>query len=267
MNPQLLTSGQGFPVDPLWVCTVFLITVRLAAVLIMTPILYAFPVPATVRVALVFALAVMLTLAFPALQLTVLPDTGGLLLAALSEMVLGATLGLGILMAFAAFSVAGGLLDVQIGYGIAQVFDPVSRRQLPVLTAMFNRVAVVVFFIVNGHHALLRGLVYSFDRFPPGQPWQYAGAVVPVLRQAAGLFSLGFALIAPVVFCILLVELGLGVVARNLPQMNMFAMGIPVKIVVGLTALTFWFGGAGDAMSKIYMSIFQTWQGVFEGVR
>lgn len=78
-----------------------------------------------------------------------------------------------------------------------------------------------------------------------------------------GLFSLGFALAAPVVVCLLLVELALGVVARNLPQMNMFVIGIPLKIVVGLVLLSVWFSGMGDAMSRAYSFVFRSWETAF----
>lgn len=261
----LFSSAPVWPVDQAWVMTVLLVSLRLAAVLIMTPVLYAFPMPSTIRVLVVVALSVMLTMAFPGWRVDAQIGVGEVFVAAVSELALGAVLGLSIMLAFAAFSVAGALLDVQIGYGIAQVLDPVTKRQVPILTAGFNLIAVVVFFLVNGHHALMRGLVYGFERFPPGRPWQIAQAAGPVLKQVAGLFTLGFALAAPVVFCILLVEVGLGVLARNLPQMNMFAMGIPVKILVGVSALSLWMLGAGDAMSKVYFSIFKTWEGVFGG--
>jgi flagellar biosynthetic protein FliR len=79
----------------------------------------------------------------------------------------------------------------------------------------------------------------------------------------AGLFSLGFSLAAPVAFCLLLVDLALGIVARNLPQMNMIAMGIPVKIVVALIALTLWAGGLASVMQRVYGSIFRTWSDTF----
>ena len=65
------------------------------------------------------------------------------------------------------------------------------------------------------------------------------------------------------VFCILLVEFVLGVVGRNLPQMNMFTMGIPIKIVVGLIALSLWFAGIGGVMSRVYASIATTWDAIF----
>lgn len=254
-------------VDMSWLLTVFLLSLRLAAVFLMTPVMYAFSMPAMVRVLLVISLSIALAVGFPDIRVSAELGVGELMQAAFTELILGATMALGVMLGFAAFSVGGALLDVQIGYGIAQVFDPVSRRQLPILTSAFNQLAVVVFFALDGHHALMRGFAYSLERFPPGRTWPLASAAGPVFKQVAGMFSLGFALVAPVVFCIFLVELGLGVLARNLPQMNMFAMGIPVKIVVGLSALSLWMTGAGSVTSRIYASIFQTWNAMFGGAQ
>jgi flagellar biosynthesis protein FliR len=245
---------------------VFLLSLRVATTFLMTPVLYAMPMPTVVRMLLVLSLSLTIALGIAAPVNMARVDTGALWSAAFAEVALGATLALGILLAFAAFDVAGRLLDIQIGFGIAQVFDPVSQRQIPVLTSMFSNLAVLLFFLVNGHHALLRGIAYSTERFPVGGAWSLSPAVAPVLKQVGGLFSLGFALAAPVVFCILLVELTLGVIARNLPQMNMFVLGIPVKIVVGLAALSLWFAGLGGVMTRVYDSIYVTWDGIFSTV-
>jgi flagellar biosynthetic protein FliR len=155
------------------------------------------------------------------------------------------------------------MLDVQIGFGIAQVFDPVTRRQAPILTSAFNQVALVVFFLSNGHHVLLRGLAYSFERFPPARTAWTSLDAGPVLKHAAGLFALGFALVAPVVFCVFLLEFVLGVLTRNLPQMQMFALAVPLKIVVGMAALGLWLVGAQGTLAATYASIFQAWEAVF----
>jgi flagellar biosynthetic protein FliR len=191
---------------------------------------------------------------------TVPNDWSGLLVAAGSELALGATLGLGILIAFGAFAVAGRLLDVQVGFGLAQVFDPVSRHQIPVLNAAFNQIGVLVFFLLNGHHALLRGVVLSLEKFPLGAAWSISASSDAVMGQMTGLFMLGFALVAPVVFCVLLVELALGVVARNLPQMNMFVIALPAKTAVALIALSLWFSGIGGVMTRVYASIAAGWE-------
>jgi len=248
--------------NPAWLYAVALLAMRVAATFAMTPVFYAVPLPAIVRTMLVVALSVAIASGLP-LSPTSWMGWDALLFAAFAELALGATLGLGILLAFGAFSVAGQLLDVQLGFGVAQVIDPVTSRPVPILTQAFGYVAVLVFFLVDGHHALLRGLAYSVARFPVGHSWSVANAAEPILKQAAGLFSLGFALAAPVVFCVLLVEFTLGVIGRNLPQMNMFTMGIPVKIVVGLIALVLWFAGIGAVMTRAYASITSTWDGVF----
>jgi len=244
--------------------SLFLLSLRVAATFLMTPVIYAAPLPTSVRMLLLLALSVAIASGFePSTMTSIASDTGSLIAAAASELAIGATLGLGILLAFGAFSVAGQMLDVQLGYGIAQIVDPVTRRPVPILTSAFEHLAVVVFFLVNGHHALLRGLAYSVERFPLGAPWPIALAADIMLKQVGGLFSLGFALAAPVAFCILMVEFALGVVARNLPQMNMFVMGIPVKILVGLVALSLWFSGIGPVMSRTFATIAGTWDAIF----
>ena len=253
---------NAFQLNSSWLSLVGLLALRVAATLLMTPVFYAVPLPASVRMLVIVSISVALAAGLPVVAG---PWMGwdALLFAAMSELALGAVLGLGILLAFGAFAVAGQLLDVQLGFGIAQVVDPVTKRPVPILTSAFGYLAVLMFFLVNGHHALLRGISYSLERFPVGAPWSVAGAAAPILKQTAGLFSLGFALAAPVVFCILLVEFALGVVGRNLPQMNMFTMGIPVKILVGLVALSLWFMGIGGVMTRTYASIAATWDGIF----
>ncbi len=266
MQPLMSTYASAAPAAEFLVAPqlagVMLVSVRLAALFLMTPILYGITMPAVVRAMLILGLSLALAAGL-AVRPAPLP-AGTLAAAMLGEAALGALMALGILMAFAVFSMAGRLLDVQIGFGIPQVLDPVTRRQLPILTSLFDQMAVVVFFVTNGHHALLRGLAYSLERFPPGQPWPMAAMMPAVIKQVAGLFTLGFALAAPVVFCILLTEVALGILSRSMPQMNMFAMGIPVKIVVGLAALGWWQGGIGSVMSRVYASIYHGWDALFQ---
>ena len=244
---------------------VFLLSLRLGAALLATPILPATGIPPTIRVLVVLALATALSFSLPgaAWSQGFASQAGGLFQAALTELTLGMTLALGILLAFAAFTTAGRLLDVQIGFGMAQVLDPATNARMPLFASAYNQAAVVVFFLLNGHHALLRGFAYSLERFPLGQPWPFSAALAPVAKQAAGLLGLSFALAAPVVFCVLLTEMALGVVAKNLPQMNMLTMGIPVKITVGVIAGSLWFAGMGNVMTRAYEEIYRCWGEIF----
>lgn len=257
-----LASGQ------VWLTSVFLLSLRLGALLMFTPVLAPAAVPARVRALLVLGLAAALTQALPSAsvppEVHLLSQPGALFQAGFTELALGATMGVGIHLAFSAFTMAGRLLDVQIGFGLGQVIDPISNAQTPILATALNQVAVLLFFLVNGHHALLRGVAFSLERFPLGQPWPLHAAMGPILRQVGGLFTLALAMSAPVVVSILMVDLALGALARNLPQINMLTFGIPVKVVAGILALSLWFSGIGSAMTRVYGSIYQTWDAIFQ---
>jgi flagellar biosynthetic protein FliR len=258
--------------DTAWLMSVSLLALRLSAVFLMTPLLAAASVPPIARVLLILSLSAVLSMSIPFAALpagsptAALDGAGALFRAGLTELALGATLALGIQLAFAAFSMAGQLLGLQIGFGMGQVLDPTSNASVPILTSAYNQVAVVLFFLVNGHHALLRGIAFSLERFPLGQPWHLEAALMPIVRQVSGMFALGFALAAPVAVTILLVDMALGAVARQLPQLNMLTLGIPIKIVVGLLAASLWFDRMGGLMTRAYDGIYRTWDAILQPV-
>ena len=237
-------------IDPRWLTAVFCTALRLGVVLLLSPIFSGLRGMVTVRVLMTLALSVLLVdglgihLPPPALEL------GPLLLTALSELVMGGTLAFGVFAAFGAFSVAGKILDIQSGFGMGNVYDPVTSSGAPLFATMLNMVAVVVFFGMDGHHALLRGLAFSLQQAPPGAGFR-ALAGEAVIRQFGLMFSLGVALIVPVMLGLLLVETGLAVVSRVLPQMNVFVVGVPVKIVAGLALLALTVGSIGPVMGRV----------------
>ena len=244
---------------PQWSAAWLLMSLRIGAMLMMTPIFHARYIPLTVRVLIVLALAATLGGVWNGAA----AEPAHLWRAAFSELALGATLGLGILFAFAAISFGGRLVDVMVGFGMAQVIDPVTQRHIPVLSALLDLFGLTLFFLLDGHHALLRGLAHSLEIFPLGAAWPLESALGTVVAQFAGLFGLGFILVAPVVLCLLMVELALGVVARTLPQMNMLLVGIPVKIAVGVFALWAWVYGLSFFMQQVFARIAAMWTSLF----
>ena len=248
--------------DGAWLLTLLLVTTRISALLLVTPVLTMTGIPPVVRFLLVVGLAAALVGGTGQLANQVSSDLGSVVGELISEAALGATLALGVLASFACFSVAGRLLDVQIGFGIGQVFDPVTLRQAPVITGLFNQLAIFLFFLANGHHTLVRGLAYSFRMVAPGAAWRNPDSVALVIKQAGSMWTLGFALVSPVVLCLLLVEFCLGALARNMPQMNMFAFGIPLKIVIGVVALAIWLPLMQGPMERAYALTFTFWEAV-----
>jgi flagellar biosynthetic protein FliR len=245
---------------PAMILSVMLVSLRLTAMLLMTPLLAGSSVPSMVRIILIMSLSICLTLGIPAAQLTQIPDLGQLVIASGMALSLGASMGLGIALALAAYSIGGRLLDVQIGFGIGQVFDPVTRRQLPILTTLLNQLAIALFFCTDAIHTALRWLAQSFVQCPPLARWSIEDLAPALFKQVAGMFSLGFAVVAPVVLGLLLVEFSLGVLTRQLPQLQMFAFALPLKILVGLAALAFWCGSAPNVFTNVISSTVHGWK-------
>lgn len=240
-----------------WIAGVLLLATRIAALLLLTPVLYAVALPAVARLLIVVGVASVIAMSF---QVEFVPtDAGALVRALLHEAAIGATLGLGVLAAFAGFALAGRLADIQVGFGVAQVFDPLTRTRVPILSSIFSLFALVFFFAIQGHHALLRGIAYSVEKIPVGSAASTLGAAEPLVRQVAVLFALGFALAGPIVLMLLLLDFVLGVLSRNLPQLNMLVLGIPVKILAGLLALSVWAGLLAAPSARLYAGIYQAW--------
>jgi flagellar biosynthetic protein FliR len=248
-------------VDMGWITATYLLSLRIGALVIMTPIFSNLSGMIAVRVLFTLALSAMLVSGLGFSPLISSMGLGALVAASVCELVVGAVLAFGVFAAFGAFSVAGKILDVQSGLGIGSVFDPVTRAGAPLFATILNLLAVVIFFSVNGHHALLRGIVFSTQQIPIGA--SFAGfSAEPLIRQFGLMFSFGVALIAPVMFVLFLIETGLAVIARTLPQMNVFVIGMPVKIVAAIAVFALSANALGHVASRVHASIFDYWERV-----
>lgn len=247
--------------DQGWAMAVFLVALRIGTLLLMSPIFSGLGTLVTVRVLLTLGLSALLVAGMgPALPPMPL-GLGAVVLAAMGEVVVGAIMAFGVFAAFGAFSVAGKILDIQSGFAIGSVYDPVTRAGAPLFSTMLNLVGVAVFFGMNAHHALLRGLAFSLAQVAPGAGLMPYSAE-PVIRQFGLMFSLGVALIVPVMLCLLLVEVGLALISRVLPQMNVFFVMVPVKIFAALVIFSMSARSLEPAMTKVFASIFLYWEQV-----
>jgi flagellar biosynthetic protein FliR len=249
-----------FDIDSAWVISIFLVALRLGTFLIVNPVFSNLSGLVTVRLLFTLALcsAMVASLKLP----TSVPlKPGALIPAALSEIVVGGALAFGVVAAFAAFSIAGRILDVQSGFGIGSVFDPVTRSGSPIFTTMLNLLAVAVFFGMDGHHALMRGIAFSLQQVPPGTGLSVLSHEA-VLRQFGMMFSLAVSLAAPAMFCLFLVEAGLAIMARAMPRMHIFQVAMPVRIFSGIALLALSIGTMGPVMARVFASIFAYWEQV-----
>jgi flagellar biosynthetic protein FliR len=200
------------------------------------PLLADRKIPSTVKALAALATAFAL---YPAFAGRTLPVAGTLLGFALllGREVLGLALGLAASFVFQGVRMAGTLLGIQMGFSIVNVFDPNTSSESSLVGEMQQMLAVLLFLVADGHHLLLRALAFSLERVPPGGalgPSAIAAALVPM---GATIFTTTIQVGAPMLGALFLTDAALGFVARAVPQMNVFIVGIPVKIGVGLVLL------------------------------
>jgi flagellar biosynthetic protein FliR len=156
---------------------------------------------------------------------------------ALSEAMIGLVLGLVANFLFEAALMAGQILGVQIGYSLANVFDPQTQADTPVLSEFHRLAALLIFLQLDVHHWLLRSLVRSFAYLPAGGLVVTLAATGSLLHAAGGIFLVGVQIAAPSLVATLVADMALGFLGKASPQLPVLYIGLAVKNLLGLTVL------------------------------
>ena len=211
---------------------------RVGAMLAIAPPFASPAVPRRVRALLAMGLTIGLLPAVAQRDAATMSSTGQWVLALGGEMLIGLAMGLALAMVFAAVSIAGDLVAAQLGLSLPQAYDPrtADGAQGTVMAQAFWLIAAVVFFAVNGHHAMLRGLSASFAAVPAMTGLQAAattGLLVGLLQSAT---ALAIQIAAPVFVATLVADLAMGMVARTIPQLGVMTAGLTVRAIAGMVA-------------------------------
>ncbi len=154
---------------------------------------------------------------------------------AVKEIVVGLFLGFCAKLILEAFQFSGRIISNQMGLGVAQIVNPESGTQSSVIGNLFSLVAIVLFLNLNGHHVVISALYKSFEIAPlTNHQWLKSAAKVKMLTMFNDIFRIGVKLAAPAMVTIFLVEVSMAIMARIVPQMNIFFIGLPVKLGVGM---------------------------------
>lgn len=182
-------------------------------------------------------------------------ETVWILGAIFKEVLLGISISFIVRIVFSAIYAAGDVMAIQTGLSFARFMDPTMMAQISVIESFKNLLAVIIFFTIDAHHILIRGLFRTFEEIPLGifvmkQP------VLSFLIDISGrIFILALKIGAPVIVVLLLVELMLGLLARMVPQMNIFIEGLPLKILIAFVVLSFSLGFTVPYIGNIFFGI------------
>jgi flagellar biosynthesis protein FliR len=160
-----------------------------------------------------------------------------LLLGIAKEVLVGLSIGFVVRVVFAMVSAAGEIVSFQSGLAFSRTMDPTQMMQVTVLEQFKNLLAIMIFLGIDGHHIILRSLSVSLSRIPPGGVVIRTGLFQYLISASGGIFGAALKICAPVIVTLFLVELALGLIARMIPQVNVFIEGASFKILIALGVL------------------------------
>lgn len=209
---------------------------RILALIASSPIFGNRQIPARIRVAFAVAITAIVapTLDVPA---DLDPASAQGILVLLQQIVAGLMMGFSIRLIFTAVEKAGDIAGMQMGLGFATFYDPINASHLPVIAQFLGIMTALAFLAMDAHLYLLAALVDSFRTFPIGTATMSAGVFRTLVEWGASMFSHALQLALPLIGALLTTNLALGILARSAPQLNVFAVGFPITLLVGFITL------------------------------
>lgn len=220
------------PLIPQSAAVFLLMLVRIGTMLTFMPGFGGRNVPMPVKIAASLVLALVL-IPFNRAGDSGLTEPGRFAAAVGQEFLIGLLMGLGVAIVFGAVEMAANIIGVQLGLNLAPVFNPSFNAAVMPLSTFYIVTASLVFFAANGHHIVLMALQRSFETVPVGTATLGDGASQVVIRLTGAMFADALRIGLPVAGTLLVVDAALGILNRMVPQMNVFFVGLPAKILVG----------------------------------
>jgi flagellar biosynthetic protein FliR len=180
----------------------------------------------------------------------------------LKEMLVGLAFSFSLAALFAAIQVAGSLLDTLIGFSFGALVDPITGTNGGMLNQLYALIGVMIFIVINGDAWVIQGLARSYEAIPLAEAPDLNSLVEGAQIAYSGIFSAAIEVCAPVLLAVLLTDVAFGLVSRVMPQLNVFAVGFPAKVLVGLVlvgaSLPFLSGWVGDELQHSVSSALQS---------
>jgi len=220
-----------------WLSPILWPFLRVLAVFSVAPVFSMRSIPMRVKIGLAFlvALCAQGVLVDP----PVISVNGREALGAVAQQVaVGMAIGFAVRLVFTAVEMAGEFIGLQMGLNFASFFDPASNAQVSAVARFFSYMSMLLFVVINGHLLILMAVVKSFDRFPVDGNFLQALSQMRLYELGGSLFSSALWIALPMIGLLLFVNLTLGIISRVAPQMNIYSVGFPVTLTVGLLGIT-----------------------------
>ncbi|WP_263261055.1 flagellar biosynthetic protein FliR [Pseudomonas entomophila] len=218
-----------------WVAAFILPLFRVAGLLMTMPLFGGNMVSTRIRLYMAVALTVVIAPGLPPMPEVHALDLSGLLLVA-EQIIVGSLMGLSIHMLFQAFVIAGQIVAIQMGMAFASMVDPTNGVNVAVVSQFFNMLVTLLFLSMNGHLVVFEVLTDSFTTLPVGHAL-FTAQFWDLVTRVGWVLGASLLLVLPAVTALLVVNIALGIMTRAAPQLNIFSVGMPMTLVLGMIIL------------------------------
>jgi flagellar biosynthesis protein FliR len=219
-----------------WVSPIFWPFLRVLAVFTTAPVFSSRAFPMRAKIALAFFVALATQASLPDMPLIGFNDPAALG-AVIQQVGIGLAIGFVVRLVFSAVELAGEVVGFQMGLNFAAFFDPTLNAQSSAVARFFGQMTALLFVVMNGHLMVLAAVIRSFKSFPVDQNFLEALGRMQLYQLGSDLFASALWIALPMVGMLMFANLALGIISRVAPQMNIFAVGFPITLVVGLVGI------------------------------
>jgi len=205
---------------------------RIGAMLMAAPVFNTRQIPIRFRMLLAVLITLLVQPVLPAVPVVSVFSNDALMIA-LQQIIIGVALGLIMQMAFQALIFGGQVMAYSMGLGFANMMDPTNGVQVPVVAQFWLILAMLAFVMMNGHLVMISAIVDTFTVLPVATDGLTRVGIWEILSWASRMFAAGVLMAMPVIISLLLINIGMGVVSRAAPQLNIFAIGFPITLMMG----------------------------------
>jgi len=213
-----------------------LIAFRVTAIFLTAPIFGSANIPSRIKIGFAFIICFIL---YPIIDKNFILPTDALMFSflILKQVFLGAIIGYATYLVFAGIQLSGQIVDLQMGFGIVNVLDPMSNLQVSIMGQFEFLIGVLIFLSINGHHLLIQAIADSFKLTPIVNVGITNITLEKLTDLFFNMFLIALKIAGPATVALFLTNIALGFIARTIPQMNVFIVGLPINILIGIAAI------------------------------
>ena len=233
---------------------------RVAAMVTSAPVFGTRSVPVKVKIMLTLAITSVLVPMLPVPEIDILNPLAFLIIA--QQILIGITIGFAVQLVFSAVITGGQIVAMQMGLGFSLMVDPQNGAQSPVLSQFYIVMVTLIYLAVNGHLVLLEVLAESFKTMPISADGLVAKDFMQVVQWGSNVFAGGLAIALPAIASLLVVNIAFGVMTRSAPQLNIFAIGFPITMLLGFALVMLTLPNVAPKSISLFSDVYHLLQSI-----